>query len=290
MVNIFSRGSIKNIADTNSRMPTDLDNFRSKYIDKDINNGIIVEFPCFEISVFEKYRYFLLSSSTLVDFKPRFFMRPDYVSYDYYNTEIYWPLILYLNDKPCIEEFIDMEQIIVPSLSSIIELTNTYGFKNLKKTLTYAEPTNYTVDPAYEKEFAENINSKKITSTDFKNAKSVTRYTNELSIVEYRDEFILTQSDLNSKYVDLTYVPTNLSSISLYLYPYINTPLRYSYDYTIIYSDGEELKRLSWSPNDIAENSDSVLILKSGLSSILKVNSKLIAKYTKQEIKKIKIG
>lgn len=60
----------------------------------------------------------LIYNSTTIPMTERYMYRPDYVSYDYYNTCNLWYVILYVNDVQSITQF-NIRNIIVPNLSII---------------------------------------------------------------------------------------------------------------------------------------------------------------------------
>lgn len=69
----------------NTKITTDLDNFRNRYLDVDVKNNIRVTFPSFDIRTFDRNYYTILSRSRKVDFiSPRWKMRPDFTSFDFF--------------------------------------------------------------------------------------------------------------------------------------------------------------------------------------------------------------
>ena len=104
----------------NSRLATNVDNLRSKNLERDGELSCV--FPSFEIYAFEHNFFRLLSESSRVSFKINWSQRPDYVSVEYYNSTIFWQLILYINQVNNIEEFKDFDTILVPSYESILEV------------------------------------------------------------------------------------------------------------------------------------------------------------------------
>jgi hypothetical protein len=69
----------------------------------------------------EKNLFHLLRNSTRVTFTPRWYMKPDYLSYDEYKTPILDYLLMYVNNVFTMEDF-DLDTVIVPSFSSIISI------------------------------------------------------------------------------------------------------------------------------------------------------------------------
>ena len=88
--------TIRQEAQRGSEQIADLDNFRSKYLEYDFEENFAVIFPSGEIYSFEHNKFSLLLDSKKVKFDFKWTMRPDYTSYDFYGTVIYWPVILLL--------------------------------------------------------------------------------------------------------------------------------------------------------------------------------------------------
>lgn len=120
--------SIKSEVAFNILIPTDLDNLRLRYKETLMTEEGIpdleVIYPSPEIYALDKNFFTLLYNSQKVSFKPRWQQRPDYVSYDYYGTTIYWPVILYINRKDSIEDFQNIDYIYVPSEDYIYRLAS----------------------------------------------------------------------------------------------------------------------------------------------------------------------
>ena len=114
--------SIRGEAKRNAELATNLDNFRSRYKEttQDLETEVI--FPAYEIYSFEKNLFVLLANANKVVFKPKWYQRPDYVSYEYYNSVIYWPIILFVNRIPSIEDFKGLDEILIPPFNSILQI------------------------------------------------------------------------------------------------------------------------------------------------------------------------
>jgi hypothetical protein len=124
--------SIKDEADILTKLSSDLDNFRRFYSlkEENVNETILVRFVAPQISAYEDYRFYLLKNSVKKPLAPNRYYRPDYVSYDEYDTINYWALLLFLNDIPTIEDF-EVEEIYVPTPASLIEISNDILYKDL---------------------------------------------------------------------------------------------------------------------------------------------------------------
>lgn len=114
--------SIRHEAKRNAELATNIDNFRSRYKESSYDDTIDVTFPAGNIKTLDKNFFRLLAGSNLVPFETRWHQRPDYVSLDFYNTPIFWQMILYLNRVPSIEDFRDLEDIYVPPYGLIIDV------------------------------------------------------------------------------------------------------------------------------------------------------------------------
>jgi len=114
--------SIRHEAKRNSELATNIDNFRSRYKETSYDGSIEVTFPAGNIKTLDKNFFKLLAGSRLVTFEPKWYQRPDYVSIEYYNTPIFWQLILYINRIQSIEDFVDLEEIYVPPFNLIIDI------------------------------------------------------------------------------------------------------------------------------------------------------------------------
>jgi len=114
--------SIKHEAKRNAELSTNVDNFRSRYKESSYEGTIEVSFPAGNIKTLDKNLFKLLAGSNKVTFKPTWHQRPDYVSIEFYNTTMFWQLILYINRIPSIEDFRDLETIYVPPFNLIVDI------------------------------------------------------------------------------------------------------------------------------------------------------------------------
>ena len=78
-------------------------------------------FPAPTLETIDQYLYFLLTNSKEVEFNRQYLMRPDYLSYDEYGTVALAQLLMYVNTVPSIEGF-DLENVIIPSMSAVVEM------------------------------------------------------------------------------------------------------------------------------------------------------------------------
>jgi len=101
----------------NINMPIDLSKMAPMY---KCENGLFV-FPSPSLWTIEKNLYFLMRNSIKKTFESKYKMRPDYLSYDEYNTVVLAPLLMRVNGVFAIEEF-NLNEVIIPELSYIIEI------------------------------------------------------------------------------------------------------------------------------------------------------------------------
>ena len=69
----------------------------------------------------QKNIFFLVSNSVMVEFDPKYKMRPDYLSFDEYGTVALWYLLMYVNSVYSIEDF-DLNSVIIPTIESVIAI------------------------------------------------------------------------------------------------------------------------------------------------------------------------
>jgi len=104
-------------AKKNKRMPVSLDFMGDTY--KNVRGNIV--FPSPSLWLLEKHLFFLQANSKRIGFDQKYIMRPDYLSFDEYNTVVLGPLLMYVNNVFCIEDF-SLNEVIIPKLSYISEI------------------------------------------------------------------------------------------------------------------------------------------------------------------------
>lgn len=97
-------------------------------------NGIYT-FPAPTLETIDKYLYYLLKNSTQKKFERQYIMRPDYLSFDEYGTVALAQLLMYVNSVSCLEAF-ELDNVIIPSFSSIIEMLKDKFSKQETENLT----------------------------------------------------------------------------------------------------------------------------------------------------------
>ena len=83
-------------------------------------NGVY-NFPAPFLWTIEKNLFYLLKNSTESPLLRMYHYRPDYLSFDTYNTVCLWNLILYVNQVACLEDF-TIDTVVLPTMSSIIDI------------------------------------------------------------------------------------------------------------------------------------------------------------------------
>jgi len=100
-------------------LAVDIDNFRRQYKTKDSDIDVFFVGP--SLTILNRYRFTLISRSTLIELEEKYFYRPDYLSFDVYGTTVLWPILMYVNDIPSIELFTGPE-VLVPDYDAISEI------------------------------------------------------------------------------------------------------------------------------------------------------------------------
>lgn len=131
-----------------SSLSIDLDRFRRLYTTKDDDKTVFFVGP--SLTIFERFRFTLVSNSKRLILEEKYYQRPDYLSYDQYGTVVLWPVILYVNDVLSIEEFV-LDSVLVPSFDSITDITryNELSLKALDVQELNKEPSNKRLKSLY---------------------------------------------------------------------------------------------------------------------------------------------
>jgi len=115
--------SIRSEAKSNAQMALDLDSFRTRYRDHDSDLQLEVIFPSGEVFAYEKNLFILHSRATKVPWNTEWRQRPDYVSWDYYGTTIFWHLILFVNGVSSLEDFDNLDGVLIPPYNVISDIS-----------------------------------------------------------------------------------------------------------------------------------------------------------------------
>ena len=81
----------------------------------------IYNFPSPSLWTIERNLFYLLKNSTEITLLRKYYYRPDYLSFDTYNTVALWYLLLYVNQVACIEDF-TIDTIVLPTLSAVVNI------------------------------------------------------------------------------------------------------------------------------------------------------------------------
>jgi hypothetical protein len=77
------------------------------------------------IYIFKDYYGYLRANSDYVDLDQKYYQKPDYLSYDIYETTKFWEMLLYINNCFCIEEFI-LDKVYIPKYDAVFEMLRSY--------------------------------------------------------------------------------------------------------------------------------------------------------------------
>lgn len=109
--------TIDSEAKRNKRLPVNIDNFSNRY---KTSNGLFI-FTSPDFSVLDKNLYYLLVNSEEKQFNKKYKYKPSYLSFDEYGTVVLSPLLMYINNVMCIEDF-DLKKVVIPTMSAIKEV------------------------------------------------------------------------------------------------------------------------------------------------------------------------
>ena len=104
-------------AKKNKIIPINIDYMGVRY--RTTDNKFIFPSPAFWLV--EKNLFFLAANSVKKQFDQKYIMRPDYLSYDEYDTVILAPLLMYVNRVFSVEDF-NLNEVIIPEMSYIVEI------------------------------------------------------------------------------------------------------------------------------------------------------------------------
>ena len=256
---------------------SDVDLYRYKYRETEQQidqSNVNISFVSPVFSVYEKNRFTLLRNSTIVEMTPRWRYRPDYLSYDKYNTTAWWQLLLWINDIKSIEYF-TKETVIVPTIDILSSIEKdayfTGGYIDInedekhKKTLytLFLNPINNL----------EEIKLSPPTPGGTSTLNELIQPNNEIQEESkfVREIFNLTIPMLRLRHVDLKHVPIEAS---IRVLANCRPNLIYNKHYKLIEDDNKALRRITWDP-EIIDNA--------GLLFKLRENDSLEVQYATSE-------
>jgi len=223
-----------------SRLSTDLDNYRRMYslAETDSDETILIKFVAPSIIAFENYRFYLLQNSTTITIQANNYYRPDYVSYQQYDTINLWALILFVNNIPTIEDF-DQEKILVPTRAAIIQVSRDILTKNLLTEIVplYDFPPNPTPPLFFEEQ----------TAAPALVPSQITPVFIPKDMYFNRELFTVDVVMARQRYVDLQYEPV-INSISFKIKD--NFPVVYDVNY-LVKKGTKGNNRITWDPRVI---------------------------------------
>ena len=229
------------------------ENLRRTNIYNDANENISVIYPSPSLESYESRLFELLSNCSKVDWKLEWTMRPDYVSYYYYGSEVYWSLLLYVNNLSSIEDFIDLDYILIPTQSALNLILSTRYRSDDFYDVT---PNNNVVNPnaKYYKKYPLDDSEKTKRNAEKSKADFVAQpappvITPPPSLISITDNYTLSATDIINEYVILRYIPANISTLSFKLKELIYIQ-KYAYDYVLIANEDSKHKKISWSAAD----------------------------------------
>lgn len=242
--------SIRDEAVRNANLSINLDNLRMKYYDYDSVNEESVSFPSPLIYAFEQNLFRIFSTCTRVSWNTKWTQRPDYVSYEYFGTPVFWNLILLVNQAKSIEDFLNFEEILVPSYSVILQLAR-------EKVPNYIEDISdvneITSEARYYKKYPlDTAEVDRIHAEEAIEEHEAEPEPDPISplYAEIEEEITLTQEMIDDQYVIIEYQPTSASSIAFFVEDNPEAS-KYAYDFILLLdSSSGDWKKISWSDID----------------------------------------
>ena len=97
----------------------DVTNFRREYM-----YGMI-SFDSPTIDIFKKHYDYLKANSTITNLNIKYHYKPEYLSYDTYQTTKLYEMLMYINNCHCIEEF-TMLKVYIPDYDAVFNVLKDY--------------------------------------------------------------------------------------------------------------------------------------------------------------------
>jgi len=230
--------NIKREARQRSKMPSDVDNMKIFY--KETGLGLKVIYPSPEIYAYERFRYDVINESRRHSFRSEWNRKPDYASHFFYDSVTFWPILLLANNLQSAEEFINLDFLLVPSFDIINELTRHTRTESVDERKIDDNLLNVFKKHIMDKN---ELDKRKIIDEEDK-LKKPAQYL--IENIEREEQIIVTSKIIYNQYFDLNYVPSNISSLELYIDDF-DQPQRFGFDYNIIAdSDTGLFTRITW--------------------------------------------
>lgn len=252
-------------AKRNINLSVDVDKHRRRLLKTDGN--VSVQFVGPVITTFEKFRFFLLKNSEVRTLKENFKFRPDYLSHDEYGTVALWPLLLFINDVASIEEF-DLEEVIVPNYTSILQITR-FTELNIDPIDLDAQAK----EPSREEKIVLYTNKISPTLVDQTGTANTLTQQPEDPVFYIRRRIVLTEVDILNQSVDLALTPI-VESVTLKIQGQDFAPI-YNTHWSIIERPDGSLRRVTWSDDNNPEGT--------GLVDVVEVGTVLEFQYVQDE-------
>jgi len=254
-IDVEARTAIRQIVDSD----------RYKNIYKKLENDITINFVSPIHQVYEDNRYYILKNSFIKPLDSKYYYRPDYLSYDEYDTTQLWELILFINGFSSIDSF-RSEYIYLPTFGVITELAKFDKSQQdpIDVDVINREPDTGEVVKLY---------TSRVFPVLEESAERVVSVTEELEMAFIRQKFTINETMIQNKYVDLAYFPIPESMNAKIVGNTI--ALVYDVHFTIVEKSNGDLKRVSWSSADNPVGD--------GLETILVIGNVLDIQYAKDE-------
>lgn len=226
-----------------STISSDIDAFRNNYsITEQQTDGSIVHINLVSpsITLFDKYRFYILQNCSYERLQLKYKYRPDYLSYDKYGTTNWWNLILYANDVPTIEEF-DLENVLIPNLECIGKMNEISSDMKELSLINYDDLNTTEKALLYTPRGSTLITNKTLEET----VTELTSSSDSIADRMHREEFILDIASLRTRSIDLEYQPVENSIVMI-----VKGKPNYSYGkhYILTESSDKKMNRITWDP------------------------------------------
>lgn len=227
------------------------------------NETIFVRFVAPKIIAFEDYRFYLLKNSETKPLKPVNYYRPDYVSFEEYDTINLWAMLMFINNVPSLEDF-ERETILVPTAQSILDVSRNVMARDLVHELVpLSDLPPKETPPLFSR--VVNIPYHYIVETPKPTFTSSDMYF-------YREQFTVDNVMARDRYVDLKFDPV---PESLTFKVKDNPSYIYGKHYNLI-RGSKSNNRLTWDPKKISNGSGLMSVLVEGITFEVNYAKKVI--------------
>jgi hypothetical protein len=248
-----------------SELRIDIDKHRYTYQTSEYNaeddETVIINFVSPSLFVYEHYRFYLLKNSVIKPLNVEYYFRPDYLSYEEYGATVLWTMILYINDIPNIESFVDIKELYIPNMSAIYRIADN-------------QLTNHPI----------NIQQKPIQLPAISKAKMYTKKSVPTMVIQpadvkvdrssrfyfMRQIFVIAPIDLVNQYIDIKYesVPQSINFRIKGKSEFV-----YGHDYILKRDNDGKYRRISWNMSDVSGD---------GLLDVMDIDMRLEIQYARK--------